>query len=125
MTATISKRPNNTSVGLKYSTNAIPLHERSDWIREVICREYAQAELISPAHICLSQDFIIFPRENLQLSIIESSAISLERLPREPHLNSQDAYFVAILLSGEYLFEQNGREVLLQLHILAQPEHPF
>jgi AraC family transcriptional activator of tynA and feaB len=62
----------------------------------------------------LSQDFIIYPWANLQLSIIQSSAISLERLPREPHLKSQDAYFVVILLSGEYLLEQNGREVLLQ-----------
>jgi len=100
--------------GLKLSTNAIPLRERHDWLREVICREYTQVEITSPAHVGLSQHLTIYPWGNLQLSTIRSSAISLERLPSEPHLNSQDAYFAVMLLSGDYVLEQNGREVLLQ-----------
>ncbi|MGR9012938.1 MAG: AraC-like ligand-binding domain-containing protein, partial [Gammaproteobacteria bacterium] len=44
----------------------------------------------------------------------QSSAISLKRLPREPHLHSQDAYFAVMLLSGNYRLEQNGREVSLK-----------
>lgn len=99
---------------LKLSTNAIPPHERADWLREVICREYANVEIISPAQSDLSQDLTIYPWGSLQLSTIRSSAISLRRLPKEPHLNSQDAYFAVMLLSGDYLLEQNGREVLLQ-----------
>ncbi|MDD5265543.1 MAG: helix-turn-helix domain-containing protein [Methylococcales bacterium] len=115
MTATTMKLLNNTiNGGLKLSTNIIPPHERVDWLREVICREYTNVEITSPAHVGLSQDLTICPWGNLQLSIIQSSAISLERLPREPHLNSQDAYFAVILLSGDYRLEQNGRNVLLQ-----------
>lgn len=100
--------------GLKLSTNAIAPRERVDWLREVICREYTHVEIVSPAHDNLSQDLTIYPWGNLQLSIIQSSAISLQRLPREPYLISQDAYFVVMLLSGTGLLEQNGREVLLQ-----------
>jgi quercetin dioxygenase-like cupin family protein len=48
------------------------------------------------------------------VSTIQTTAISLQRSPRAPHLNSQDAYFAVMLLSGDYRLEQNGREVLLQ-----------
>ncbi|MGZ8916261.1 MAG: helix-turn-helix domain-containing protein [Methylobacter sp.] len=112
---TITPSPINPDrAGLKFSTSDIPPRERVDWLREVICREYANVEIISPAHADLSQDLTIYPWGNLQLSTIQSSAISLERLSREPHLNRQDAYFAVMLLSGDYLLEQNGREVLLQ-----------
>jgi AraC-like DNA-binding protein/mannose-6-phosphate isomerase-like protein (cupin superfamily) len=105
---------NPGSLGLRFSTDAIAPHERHDWLREVICREYANVDITSPAHGELSQDLIIYPWGSLQLSTIKSSAISLQRLPKEPHLTSQDAYFAVMLLSGDYLLEQNGREVLLQ-----------
>ncbi|MFA6162492.1 MAG: helix-turn-helix domain-containing protein [Methylobacter sp.] len=111
MTASSPKPPR---AGLKLSTNDIPPRERYDWLREVICREYTNVEIISSAHGDLYQDLIIYPWGNLQLSIIHSSAISLQRLLREPHMNSQDAYFVVMLLSGAGLLEQNGREVFLQ-----------
>ncbi|MGR9115609.1 MAG: AraC-like ligand-binding domain-containing protein [Gammaproteobacteria bacterium] len=103
-----------TSTSLKLSTRAIPPHERYDWLHEVICREYTQVDIISPARPDLSQDLSIFPLERLQLSKIQSSAISLERLAREPYSNSQDAYFAVLLIAGDYLLEQNGREVVLQ-----------
>ncbi|MGR8997881.1 MAG: AraC-like ligand-binding domain-containing protein [Gammaproteobacteria bacterium] len=100
--------------GLKLSTNDIPPRERQAWLREVICREYAHVEITSPAQGHVYQDLAIYPWNNLQLSIIRSSAISIERLPTEPHLNSQDAYFAVILVSGKYSLMQNGREVFLQ-----------
>jgi AraC family transcriptional regulator, positive regulator of tynA and feaB len=105
---------NHDRASLKLSTNDIPQRERVGWLREVICREYANVEITAPVHGELSQDLIICPWGNLQLSTIQSSAISLERLPTEPHLNSQDAYFAVMLLSGGYRLEQNGREVVLQ-----------
>jgi AraC family transcriptional activator of tynA and feaB len=108
-----STKPDRT-YSLKFSTDAIPPRERAGWLREIICREYANVEITLPAHAELSQDLAIYPWESLQLSTIRSSAISLQRLPREPHLNSQDAYFAVMLLSGNYQLEQNGREVLLQ-----------
>jgi AraC-like DNA-binding protein/mannose-6-phosphate isomerase-like protein (cupin superfamily) len=101
-------------VSFKLSTKDIAPRERYDWLREVICREYTNVEITSPAHGNLSQDLTIYPWENLQLSTIQSSAISLQRLPSEPHLNSQDAYFVIMLISGDYLLEQNGRQVFLR-----------
>jgi len=115
MTELSDKLPVNPDrAGFKFSTNAIAPRERVDWLREVICREYTNVEITSPAHNDLFQDLTIYPWGDLQLSTIQSSAISLERLPREPHLNSQDAYFAVMLLSGHYRLEQNGREVFLQ-----------
>jgi AraC family transcriptional activator of tynA and feaB len=105
---------NSGSFGLRFSTDAIAPHQRYDWLREVICREYTNVDIISRGHGQLFQDFIIYPWGNLQLSTIQSSAISLQRLPKEPYLISQDAYFAVMLLSGDYLLEQNGREVFLR-----------
>ncbi len=115
MTALSHQRPINPGrANLKFSTSAIAPRERYDWLREVICREYTNVEITSPAHNDLSQDLTIYPWGSLQLSTIQSSALSLKRLPNEPHLNSQDAYFAVMLLSGHYRLEQNGREVSLQ-----------
>lgn len=100
--------------GLKLSTNDIPPRERQGWLREVICREYANVEITSPAKGAMFQNLVIYPWNNLQLSIIRSSALTLERLPQEPYLHSQDAYFAVILVSGNYVMMQNGREVFLQ-----------
>jgi AraC family transcriptional activator of tynA and feaB len=50
----------------------------------------------------------------LQLSVIQSSAITLQRRSQEPCLMSQDAYFAVVLMSGQYQMMQNGREVYLQ-----------
>jgi len=105
---------NPDRAGLKFSTRDIPPRERCEWLRELICREYANVEITSPMHADLSQELTIYPWGNLQLSTIQSSAISLERAAKEPYLSSQDAYFAVMLVSGDYLLEQNGREVLLQ-----------
>lgn len=114
-TALSHQLPSNSErVCFTFSTSAIVPRERYDWLREVICREYTHVEITSPARNDLSQDLTIYPWGNLQLSTIQSSTLSFERLPREPHLNSQDAYFAVMLLSGHYRLEQNGREVLLQ-----------
>jgi AraC family transcriptional activator of tynA and feaB len=90
---------------LRLSTNDIPRSERTGWLRDVICREYANVEVTSPARQVLSQDLTIYPWDSLRLSIIRSSGIALERLPREPQLISQDAYFAVILLSGDYVLQ--------------------
>ena len=115
LTALPDQAPNNPDkASLKLSTRAIAPRERHDWLREVICREYAQVDIISPAHGDLSQELVIYPWENLQLSTVKSTAISLQRSSREPYLNRHDAYLMVMLLSGDYLMQQNGRDVLLQ-----------
>lgn len=102
MTAVPDQAPNNPDkAGLKLSTSAIAPRERHDWLREVICREYAQVDIISPVHGDLSQELVIYPWENLQLSIVKSTAISLQRSTREPYLNRHDAYLMVMLLSGD------------------------
>lgn len=100
--------------GIKLSTRDIAPRERRAWLREVICREYAQVDLISHDSNGVSQDLAIYAGRNLQLSVIESSAITLQRLPEEPWRNAQDAYFAVLLLSGRYRMTQNGREACLQ-----------
>jgi len=120
MPASPPKLPINTdTAGLKLSTNVIAPRDRHDWLREVICREYTHVEIISPAAGDLCQDLTIYPWENLQLSTVQSSAISLQRSSREPYLNKHDVYLMVMLLSGDYLLEQNGRDVLLQAGDMA------
>jgi AraC-like DNA-binding protein/mannose-6-phosphate isomerase-like protein (cupin superfamily) len=99
---------------LRLSTSDIPSRERQGWLRDLICREYANVEVTSPTNCILSQDLLIYPWDKLRLSTILSSGISLKRLPKEPHLASQDTYFAVILVSGDYLLEQDGREVFLK-----------
>jgi AraC-like DNA-binding protein/mannose-6-phosphate isomerase-like protein (cupin superfamily) len=106
--------PQSDRAGLKLSTSVIAPRERHDWLREVICREYTQVDVISPAKGDLSQELVIYPWGNLQLSTVKSSTISLQRSSSEPYLNRHDAYLMVMLLSGDYLMQQNGRDVLLQ-----------
>ena len=115
LTALPDQAPNNPDkAGFKLSTSAIAPRERHDWLQEVICREYANVDIISPIHGDLSQELIIYPWEKLQLSIVKSTAISLQRSSKEPYLNRHDAYLMVMLLSGDYLMQQNGKDVLLQ-----------
>lgn len=100
--------------GIKLSTADRPARERHEWLREVIGREYANVEVTPPADGSLFNEMTIYPWQALRLSAIRSSAICLERLPREPHLISHDAYFAVVLLSGGYQLEQNGKAVFLQ-----------
>lgn len=99
--------------GVKLSTDDFPTHQRRDWLREVIGREYANVEITPPADGRLFNEMTIYPWKELRLSSIRSNAITIERLPHEPDQNSHDAYLAVILLSGEYRLEQNGREVFL------------
>jgi AraC-like DNA-binding protein len=115
MTALPHQSPvNPDKTGLKLSTSVIAPHERHDWLREVICREYTHVDVISPARGDLSQELVIYPWGNLQLSKVQSTAISLKRSASEPDLIRHDAYLMVMLLSGDYLLEQNGRDVLLK-----------
>ena len=116
---TFSSRPESaTAKGktrpLTLSTSEIPYAERSEWLREVICREYANVDVTSPTRQVLSQDLAIYPFDNLRLSVIRSSGISLRRQPFEPSLASHDAYLAVVLLSGDYVLEQDGNEAVLQ-----------
>lgn len=100
--------------GVRFSTAAVAPRDRCEWLNEVICREYANVAVTPPPDGELFNEMTLYPWEDLQLSAIRSSGLSIERLPREPHLNGQDAYFAVILLAGDYRLEQNGREVFLQ-----------
>ncbi|MGR8936094.1 MAG: AraC-like ligand-binding domain-containing protein [Gammaproteobacteria bacterium] len=99
---------------LKLSTNDQPLRQRQEWLREVIGREYTQVEITPPGDGSLFNEMTIYPWQNLRLSVIRSSAIALQRPPREPHAVSQDAFFAVVLLAGDYALEQHGRNVYLQ-----------
>lgn len=90
------------------------MHERSSWFREFICREYAQVDITSRITRDFKSETTIHPWHSVQVSQVASSSVSIRRLSTEPHMHSQDAYFAVLLLSGEYLLEQDGREVFLQ-----------
>ncbi len=99
---------------VKYSTADLPVNERQEWLREVIGREYANVEITPPSDGGLFNEMIIYSWEDMRLSVIRSNEITLERLPREPHLISQDVYFAVVHLSGDYRLQQDGREVFLR-----------
>jgi AraC family transcriptional activator of tynA and feaB len=99
---------------LRFSTEDVALRERSSWFREFICREYAQIDITSKITNDFKSETTIHPWHHLQLSQVTSSSVSIRRLSTEPYQRSQDAYFAVLLLSGEYLLEQDGREVFLQ-----------
>jgi AraC family transcriptional activator of tynA and feaB len=99
---------------LKFSTQAIPINERGDWWREIICRHYANVDLISQPDELFQAETTILPFHSFQLSKIRSSAISIKKRPRDPERDDQDAYFAVVLLSGLYHLEQAGRIVNLQ-----------
>lgn len=99
---------------LRFSTEEVALHERSAWFREFICREYAQIDITSKITRDFKSETTIHPWHQLQVSRVISSGVSIRRLAMEPCMPSQDAYFAVLLLNGEYLLEQDGREVFLQ-----------
>ena len=98
----------------RLSTREIPPSERIGWLRDIICREYANVEVATPSRQILSQDLTIYPWDNLRLSVVTCNGVILERLPRAPQLASQDVYFAVVLLSGDYALEQDGKEAVLQ-----------
>jgi AraC-like DNA-binding protein/mannose-6-phosphate isomerase-like protein (cupin superfamily) len=109
-----NSNPTQLNSALRLSTDDIPMSWRREWLCEVIGREYANVDITPPKNDRLFNEMNIYSGESMRLSIINSNSITIQRLPREPHLISQDAYFGVVLLSGEYLLEQNNREVFLK-----------
>jgi AraC family transcriptional activator of tynA and feaB len=62
----------------------------------------------------LFNETMLYGWDNLRLSVIKSHGLTIDRLPREPYKDNHDNYLAVILLSGNYLLEQNGREVFLK-----------
>ncbi|MES2547772.1 MAG: helix-turn-helix domain-containing protein [Pseudomonadota bacterium] len=100
--------------GLMLSTANVLAEDRRDWLQEMICQEYARVEITPPTNQGLFNETLLHEWEKLRLSVIRSHGLTLERLPREPHKNSQDNYLAVILVSGHYLMEQDGKEVFLE-----------
>lgn len=100
--------------GLKLSTKDILARERRDWLQDVICQEYTRVKVSPPLDGNLFNEMTFYAWQNLRLSTVKSSGISIERLQCDPFKNCQDNYLAVVLLSGNYLLEQNGREVFLQ-----------
>lgn len=106
-------KPLQPATAIHLSTEDISPWHRHEWLKEVIGREYAHVDITPPRHVPLLNEMDIYTWDQLRLSCIRSNAIKLKRLPQEPLLASQDAYFGVVLLSGQYMLEQAGREVFL------------
>lgn len=102
------------TAGLHFSTQEKPAAERRDWWREVICRHYAQVDIVSTLAADYHGETRIMPLPDVQLSAVRSGTIAIERQARDPERNDQDAYFAVLLLSGTYRLQQDGREATLQ-----------
>ena len=97
-----------------FSTEDIPQRQRRDWWREVICRQYTQVDITSKLADNFAAQTQITQFKQLQLSRVRCDALSLQKQRRDIECPDQDAYFVALLLSGQYALEQNGRTATLQ-----------
>ncbi len=101
--------------GQRLCTEEQPIHQRLEWLKEVIGREYANVDVGAPDQEYLYNDMLIYPwQQGLRLSPIRSNAITIERLPKAPEYVSQDCYFGVLLTQGQYKLEQGGREVFLK-----------
>ncbi|MCB4811308.1 hypothetical protein LG204_08265 [Methylovorus menthalis] len=78
------------------------------------CREYAHVDITPPRQAPLLNEMDIYAWNKLRLSSVRSNGIKLSRLPQKPLQSNHDAYLGVVLLSGEYLLEQAGREVFLR-----------
>jgi len=97
-----------------FSTEDIPQRQRRDWWREVICRQYTQVDITSKLANDFAAETQIAQFNQLQLSRVRCDAMSLQKQRRDIERPDQDAYFVAVLLSGQYALEQNGRTATLK-----------
>lgn len=96
------------------STEQAPPNRRRDWLCEVIGREYARVDVRPLPEQGLFNEMTIYAGRDIRLSSIRSNAILLEK-PNRPSLpDSHDVYLAAVLLSGEYFLEQDGRQVSLK-----------
>jgi AraC-like DNA-binding protein/mannose-6-phosphate isomerase-like protein (cupin superfamily) len=99
--------------GVTFSTADIPPRDRREWLQDVIRREYTKVEVTPPEDGDLFNEMTFYAWEQLRLSVIRSKALTINRLAHEPYRTSQDSYLGVVLLSGEYLLEQDNREVFL------------
>lgn len=96
------------------STEQATPNRRREWLCEVIGREYARVDVRPLPAQRLFNEMTIYAGEDVRLSSIRSNAILIER-PNRPSLpDSHDVYLAAVLLSGEYFLEQDGRQVSLR-----------
>ncbi len=103
-----------TGKGLKLSTADVLARDRRDWLQEMICQEFTRVKITPPANGNLFNETMLYGWDNLRLSVIKSHGLTIDRLPREPYKDNHDNYLAVVLLSGNYLLEQNGREVFLK-----------
>jgi AraC family transcriptional regulator, positive regulator of tynA and feaB len=103
-----------TEVGRRFTTEDIQPWHRKAWLREVIGREYADVEIIPPPAMPLFNEMTLYPWQTLQLSVIHSNSIVIERGTREISHPDFDNYFAVVLLKGRYSLQQNGKEVFLK-----------
>lgn len=100
--------------GRKLTTEDIQPWHRRAWLREVIGREYADVDIIPPASDALFNEMTLYPWQDLQLSVIHSNSITIERGAREICQPELDNYLAVVLLKGRYVMQQQGREVFLK-----------
>jgi len=103
----------NRPSAITVSTADVPLCDRREWLQDTIRREYTKVEVQPSDDGDLFNEMTFYPWQQLRLSVVRSHALGINRPAHEPHHHGQDNYFGVILLSGNYLLEQNGRETFL------------
>lgn len=103
-----------TTPSLLLSTEQHPPSQRRAWLQHAIAESYTHVRVSPSGKLPLFNEMRIYVWQSLQLSMISSNGIQIQREAGECDKISQDAYFAVVLLSGQYLLEQQGRETFLQ-----------
>lgn len=102
------------ATGRKYSSDLVAPSQRKAWLCEVIGREYAEVDIVPPTAAPLYNEMTLYPWQALQLSVIHSNSLTIQRGTREICRPQLDNYFAVLLLQGRYCLQQQGREVFLR-----------
>jgi AraC-like DNA-binding protein len=96
------------------STDHVAPRRRRDWLCEVIGREYARVDIACHSSDRLFNEMTIYSGQDVRLSSIRSGPIVIEKLRRPSLPDRHDVYLAAMLLTGDYFLEQDGKQISLR-----------
>lgn len=96
------------------TTASVHAAHRRAWLQETISREYTRVEVTPQSGEGVFNEMSLYALGQLRLSLVRSSALTIDRKKHEPYHLSQDNYLGVVLMSGHYSLQQGGREVALK-----------
>lgn len=97
------------------STDDVAPRRRRDWLCEVIGREYARVDVGCAPGRPTFNEMTMFSGDQIRLSAIRSKGVVIEKPVRPAQPDSHDIYLAVVALGGDYMLEQDGRQMMLRV----------